>query len=132
MYNSFLKIINEQTTLLSPRNQDWKKIKVETEKILKYIPRGNLTELNELIYLRAKLVEDKIGIPQRNLDTNTKPGWEMRIEGRIKMLRQHAKLLEETHKNPTKWKDTQTTTANKSDHTAGRNKSKDIGERTKT
>ena len=49
----------------------------------------DITELNELIYTVAKLVCDKIGI----LDRNTKLRWEMRFEGRMKKLRQQAKLL---------------------------------------
>ena len=52
-----------------------------------------ITELNELIYAGAKLVGDKIDISQRNPNKNTKSGWEMRIEGQIKKLRQQAKLL---------------------------------------
>ena len=32
----------------------------------------NITELNKLIYAGAKLVSDKIGIPLRNLNRNTK------------------------------------------------------------
>ena len=51
----------------------------------------NLTELNELIYAGAKLVSDKIGIPQRNPERNSKSGWEMRIEAQIKKLRPQVK-----------------------------------------
>ena len=34
----------------------------------------NITELIELIYAGAKLVGDKIGIPQRKPNKDTKPG----------------------------------------------------------
>ena len=65
-----------ETTLISLRNQVWKKVKVETEKVNKLltnIPTGNTTELNELIYIRTKLVCDKIDVPLRNVNRNTKP-----------------------------------------------------------
>ena len=52
------------TTLPSLRNQESKKIKVDTKnmnKLLKHIPGGNITELKELIYAGTKLFSDKIG-----------------------------------------------------------------------
>ena len=54
----------KKATLPSLRNQGWKNVKVETEKVnslLKNIPTDNITELNDLIYAGAKLVGDKIG-----------------------------------------------------------------------
>ena len=59
------------------RNQNWKKVKVETKKVnksLKHIPTDNITEINELIYAGEKLVRNKIGIPQKNLNRNAKHG----------------------------------------------------------
>ena len=47
----------------------------------------DITELNELIYAWAKIVSDKISIFLRNLNSNTKPGREMRVEGQMKKLR---------------------------------------------
>ena len=73
----------QKTTLPYLRNPNWKKIKVETEKVnklLKHISMNNITELNELIYARTKLISDKIDISQRNSNRNTKTEWEMRIE----------------------------------------------------
>ena len=68
-------ISEKKATLLSLRNEDWNKVKVETKKVnelLKNIPTDNITELNELIYAGVKLVSDKIGIGIRpeiqNLD----------------------------------------------------------------
>ena len=55
-------------------------------KLLKHVPTENITDMNALIYVGAKLVGDKIGIPQRNPNWNTKPTCEMRIEGQIKKL----------------------------------------------
>ena len=43
-----------------------------------------MTEPNELIYARAKLVCDKIGALHGN--RNSKPGWEIRGEGQTKKL----------------------------------------------
>ena len=51
-----------------------------------------ITELNELICAGPKVICDKIGIPLRNPNSNTKPGWEIRL-GQIRKLRQQAKLL---------------------------------------
>ena len=77
------KILTEKkTTLLSFRNQDRKKVKVETEKVNKLllnIPMGKITEVNILINSRAKLFRDKISVPLRNQNRNTKPGWEIRL-----------------------------------------------------
>ena len=59
---------SEKTILPSLRNIEWKTLKIETNKInhvLPYIPTNNITELNELIYAGAKLVYEKIGIPQK-------------------------------------------------------------------
>ena len=79
----------KKTTLPPLRNQDWKKVKVETEKIIKLlpnIPTDNVTELNELIYAGTKLVFDKIGVPLRNTDRNIKPGWGIRLEVQVKKI----------------------------------------------
>ena len=63
------RIMNwEKTSRPSLRNIEWRKLKIETEKInqiLRHIPTNNITELNELIYAGAKLVREKIGIPQK-------------------------------------------------------------------
>ena len=88
--------MSEQKTILpSPRNQDWKRVKIETKKVnklLKHCPTNNITERNDLIYAKAKLVCDKTGISQRNENENGKT----RIKNgykRTKKLRQHTKLL---------------------------------------
>ena len=47
---------------------------------------GNITELNKLIYVGEKLVCDKIGVPQRNLNKNTISEWEIRRKGQVKKL----------------------------------------------
>ena len=44
----------------------------------------NITELNELVYAGVKQVRDKLCIFLRNSDIKTKPGSEMRIEGRCR------------------------------------------------
>ena len=46
-----------------------------------------------VIYARAKLVCDKIGVPQGNLNKNTKPRKEIRLEGKIKKMWQQMKVV---------------------------------------
>ena len=51
-----------------PRESRLEKVKIETEKVnkyLKYMPTDNITEMKELIYAGAKLVSYKMGIPKR-------------------------------------------------------------------
>ena len=81
----------KKARLPSLRNQDWKTVKVEIEKInkiLTHISTNNITELNELIYEEAKLVCDKIGARLKNTNRNSKPGWEIRLETQIRNLQQ--------------------------------------------
>ena len=86
------RIISEKkTTLTSLRNQDWRTVKYETEKVkdlLTNIMINDITKLNDLIYAGAKLVCEKIGDNRKS-----KPGWELRLESQIKGLRQQAKML---------------------------------------
>ena len=52
-----------------------KKVMVETEKVYKLlpnIPTSNITELKDLIHMRAKLICDKIGISQRKQNNKYK------------------------------------------------------------
>ena len=59
-------IPEKKTTLPSLRNQDWKIIKAETEKVKElstHIPTNNITKLNELIYAGAKSTSTKISVP---------------------------------------------------------------------
>ena len=64
------RIMSEKKTrLLSLRNQNWKAVQVETEKINEsstHISAKNITELNEPIYAGAKLVSDKISVPKEH------------------------------------------------------------------
>ena len=52
--------------------------------ILPYIPTNNITELNDLIYVGAKLVCENIGIPSKSTKKRQKPEWEFRLESQIK------------------------------------------------
>ena len=56
-------------------------------------PTGNITELNEIIYARSKLVCDKIGVPLRNASRNIKLGCEIKQEEQVKKLWQQARVL---------------------------------------
>ena len=75
------KMMNSgKTTLTSLRNIEWGTLKRETNKmnkVLPYISRDNITELNELIYAGTKLVCEKIGIPLKSTKKKSKPGWEI-------------------------------------------------------
>ena len=58
---------------------------------------NNIIELNELIYVRSKLVYDKIVVPLRNSNRNSKSGWEIRLE--IKMTNiQEAEMIKQRKK----------------------------------
>ena len=57
-------------------------------KFLSNIPADNIIELYKLIYAEAKLVRDKIDVPLRNPNGNTKPRWEIKFEGQVKKLQQ--------------------------------------------
>ena len=86
----------KKTTLPSLWDYDGEKIKVETEKINKFlrnISADNITKLNELIYAEAILAYDKIDVLQRNPNRNINPGREIRPEQQGKKLRQQAKML---------------------------------------
>ena len=89
---------SEKTTLPSLRNIEWRTLKTETNKINQiqpYISTNNITELNELIYAGAKLVCEKIGVPSKSTKKQSKPGWEIRLETRIKNLRKQAKMVKQ-------------------------------------
>ena len=93
------RIMNcENTTLLSLWNIEWRTGKVETNKgnqVLTYISTNNITELNELIYARLKLVFEKIGISADSTKEKSKPGWDFRLEKQIKNLRKQAKMIKQ-------------------------------------
>ena len=69
-----MRIMNEEkTTLPSERNIEWRTVTMKTEKIyqvLTYISANNINELNELIYVKAKSVCEKIGIPTKSIKKN--------------------------------------------------------------
>ena len=81
------RIVSEKkTTLPSLRNQDWRKVKSETEKVnlLTNILTNDVTGLNDLIYAGAKLVCEKISVPLKTTDRKSKPVWELRLESQKK------------------------------------------------
>ena len=83
------EILTEKKTLPSLRDEAWEKFEVETEKVnklLRNIPTGNTTEINELIYAGTKITRIKIDVPLRNQNRNTRPGLEIRLEGQEKKL----------------------------------------------
>ena len=101
------KIMNEQkTTLPSLRNIEWRPIKMETKKInqvLTYIPTKNITELNELINTRGKLVYEKIRVPLKSTHRKPKPGREIWLETQIRKLWKQAKMIKQRKNAGTWW-----------------------------
>ena len=99
-----IKIImsGKKTALLSLRNQHWMTVQSETENV-KYIltnnPTNDIMELNDLIYVGAKLVREKIGVSMKTSWRKSTSGWELRFESLIKRLGQQARLLNRNIKN---------------------------------
>ena len=54
---------------------------------------GNITKLNA----RPKLVCDKISVPFKNLNRNTKPGHEIKLEEQVKKFQQEKGLRKEKY-----------------------------------
>ena len=54
---------------------------------------NNIMELNELIYAEEKLVCGKTGVPLKNMNRNSKPGWEMKLETQMRNVRQQVKRI---------------------------------------
>ena len=91
----------KKTTLSSLKNQDWRTLESETEKVndlLTNISTNNITKLNNLIYEGAKLVCEKIGVPLKTTDRKSKPRWEFSLESLIRKLTHQAKLLKRNMK----------------------------------
>ena len=68
---------SEKTNLPSLKNIEWRTVMTETSKINQVLPyksTNNITELNNLIYARAKLVHEKIGISSKSTKKKSKPG----------------------------------------------------------
>ena len=73
----------KKTALNSLWNQNWKTIEVETEKIndlLTNIPMKNIADLNNLIYARAKLSCEKVGLALKKKNKMATPWWEIRLK----------------------------------------------------
>ena len=90
--------MEKTTTLPSLRNIEWRTVKTETGKInqvLTIISTKNITELNELIFAGAKLVCEKVRAPLKSTNKKSKPGWEIRLETRIRGLGKQAKMIKQ-------------------------------------
>ena len=105
-------------------------MKVETKKAnnLTNTPTSKISEPNEFVYRATKLVCDKIVNPQGNLKKNTKPGLEIRLEIRIRKLRQQAKVVRKEKYARRYWDENTNTKHQKCQKIPRRDKSKDIGE----
>ena len=75
-------------------NIEWRTVKTETKKVnqvLPYISTNNITELNELISARAKLVCEKIGIHEEKFKTrmgNSTGNANRNLRKQVKMIKQ--------------------------------------------
>ena len=72
----------KKTTLPSHKNQDWRTVKSENEKVndlLTNIPTNITTESNGLIYAVPKLDCEKIDVHQKTTDRKSKPERELRL-----------------------------------------------------
>ena len=76
-----------------PRLENCQGRNSENKLIINTYLNNNITELNEVIYAEAKLVSDEIGVPLKNTNRNSKPGWEILLETQIRNLRQQAKMI---------------------------------------
>ena len=130
------RIMSEKKTRLpSMRNQDWRKDLAETEKIneLSGISTNNITRLNKLIYDGGKLVCDKIGVPLKNMNRNSKPGWEIRPETWMRNLRQQAKLIRQRNNAGICWDEKKKSNiTSKTNNSTQCNKREGTGEKRKT
>ena len=86
--------ISQEPRLEKSQSKNWKK----NNKLLINISTNNIVELNEVISAGAKLVCDKIAVPLKNKNRNSKPGWEIRQETQIRNLRKQAKMLKDPNK----------------------------------
>ena len=89
---------SKKITLPSLRIIEWRILRAETNKVnqvLAYTSTNNITDLNEVIYRRAKLVCEKIGISSKSTKEKLKPGWEFQLETQIKNLRKTAKMIKQ-------------------------------------
>ena len=97
---------------------------------------NNITKLNKLIYAGLKLICAKIGIPQKNMNRNSKPGCEIGLEMQIWNLWEQAKTLrqrkntgiclDEKRKSMQQLKTNNITWRNKSEGTGERRMTKKI------
>ena len=127
----------QKLVLLSLRNKNWDKVKVETEKVNKSLqlnPTKYISELNELFYVGAKIIRDKIGDPLRNKNRNTKPGWKKKDWRNEETATTSETATEgKIYRKPTKENPPQkNNNKRQSENSTGRNKSKGFGERWRT
>ena len=82
----------EEKRLPSLRRIDRRKLKEVTRKVdavLKKIETNDITTTNDLIYARAVVVTDLVGLKRGNRQTGKEPWWKRRLENQVKMLNKH-------------------------------------------
>ena len=124
--------VNKEGKLPFFRIQDWKKVKVETEKVNKlipHIPTINITELNKLLYAGAKLADDEIGVPA---EQKCKTWMEYKARRTGKEIATAIEDAKERKKRTIRLVKSPNERVDKSDNTTWWDKSKYIDERRKT
>ena len=84
------------------QSRNWKK-----KWIINTYYNEHITELNKLICAGGKLVSDKIGVPLKNTNWHSKPGYEIRLETQIRNLQQ-AKMIRKRENAGTSWNEKKT------------------------
>ena len=133
-----------KSTLPLLRNIKWRTLKTETNRInqmLPYISTNNISELNDLINAVAKLVCEKIGVPSKSTEKQSKPGWEVRLETQIKkkstktgqiLKQKDPGICGKRMKKTTREKNNSTTWGNKPEGSGERRETKEISTKGKT
>ena len=88
-------MLENKTTLLCLRTQDWRTVMSESEKVsdlLTNILKNDTTELNDFIYAGANFACEELRSSRRP-QTEIQNGWELRLESQIKRLWQQARIL---------------------------------------
>ena len=109
-------------------------VKAETEKINKlflHISRPNIRELNKLIAV-AKVVYEKVGVLLKNTNRNSKLGWKIWLETKIRKSWQQAKMITLRQNTWPCWEEKKKSNKGKINNATSDNKSEGIGEREMT
>ena len=87
-----MRIISKERLDYHPRETNIREqYGLKINELLIHSSTDNIMELNELIYAGAKFICDKVGVPLKNMNGNSKPGRKIRLESFLRNPRQQAK-----------------------------------------